>query len=93
MTGAACLSALAALPALSAPLFRLPAQAQAADPLPSWNEGATKQAIVKFVERVTSAGGADFVPPPERIATFDNDGTLWSEQPHRGVAATVDRII
>jgi phosphoserine phosphatase len=55
--------------------------ARAADPLPSWNEGAPKQAITTFVEKVTKPGSADFVPPAERIATFDNDGTLWSEQP------------
>ncbi len=53
-----------------------------ADPLPSWNDGATRQAIVGFVERVTKEGGADFVPVAERIAVFDNDGTLWSEQPY-----------
>lgn len=53
----------------------------AADPLPSWNAGATKSAILSFVERVTDAGGVDYVPPSERIAVFDNDGTLWSEQP------------
>ncbi len=51
------------------------------DPLPSWNEGATKQSIVDFVTRVTDEGSPDFVPAPERIATFDNDGTLWAEQP------------
>jgi haloacid dehalogenase-like hydrolase len=51
------------------------------DPLPSWNEGASKQAIVEFVDRVTRQGGPDFVPPAERIATFDNDGTLWCEHP------------
>ena len=50
-------------------------------PLPSWNEGATKSAILDFVARVTNEGGADFVPPARRIATFDNDGTLWCEQP------------
>ena len=55
--------------------------AQAADPLPSWNEGSTKQSILTFVEKVTTPGTPDFVPPPERIAVFDNDGTLWSEQP------------
>lgn len=55
--------------------------AQAADPLPSWNDGASKQAIVKFVERVTREGSPDFVALPERIATFDNDGCLWAEQP------------
>ena len=49
--------------------------------LPSWNDGAARKAIIGFVERVTKPGGADFVPVPERIATFDNDGTLWSEQP------------
>ena len=53
----------------------------AQDPLPSWNDTAPKQAIVAFVERVTHQGSPDFVSPPERIATFDNDGTLWSEQP------------
>ncbi|KQO86038.1 haloacid dehalogenase [Methylobacterium sp. Leaf90] len=51
------------------------------DPLPSWNEGPTKQAIVAFVTDVTREGSPDFVPPAERIATFDNDGTLWIEQP------------
>ncbi|MDO6385938.1 HAD family phosphatase [Uliginosibacterium sp. 31-12] len=55
--------------------------AHAADPLPSWNEGASKQAILQFVEKVTQEGSPDFVPLPQRIATFDNDGTLWSEQP------------
>lgn len=53
----------------------------AEDPLPSWNDTAPKKAIVAFVEKVTDERGADFVPIPERIATFDNDGTLWSEQP------------
>jgi len=52
-----------------------------ADPLPSWNDGAAKKAILDFVRRVTQQGGPDFVPPAERIATFDNDGTLWSEKP------------
>jgi phosphoglycolate phosphatase-like HAD superfamily hydrolase len=50
-------------------------------PLPSWNDGAAKKSITDFVERVTKQGGPDFVPPAERIATFDNDGTLWSEKP------------
>ena len=54
---------------------------RAADPLPSWNDGPAKTAIVEFVTKVTTAGSPDFVPVPERIATFDNDGTLWSEQP------------
>lgn len=51
------------------------------DPLPSWNDGATKQAIVDFVTAVTDDDGDDYVAPSDRIATFDNDGTLWSEQP------------
>jgi hypothetical protein len=54
---------------------------RAADPLPSWNDTAAKKAIITFVEKVTKQGSADFVPVPERIATFDNDGTLWCEQP------------
>jgi hypothetical protein len=53
----------------------------AADSLPSWNDGAAKQAIITFVEKVTKEGSPDFVPVSERIATFDNDGTLWAEQP------------
>jgi phosphoglycolate phosphatase-like HAD superfamily hydrolase len=55
--------------------------AKAADPLSSWNDGPAKRSIVAFVERVTRTGSPDFVPAPERIATFDNDGTLWCEQP------------
>ena len=55
--------------------------AWAADPLPSWNDGQAKQSIVAFVEKVTKAGSPNFVPVAERIATFDNDGTLWAEQP------------
>lgn len=51
------------------------------DPLRSWNDGPIKTAIVDFIARVTMQGGRDYVPPPERIATFDNDGTLWCEQP------------
>jgi phosphoserine phosphatase len=53
----------------------------AAEPLPSWNDTAPKKAIVAFVERVTKPGSPDFLPVAERIATFDNDGTLWAEQP------------
>ena len=55
--------------------------AHAADSLPSWNNGAAKKSVVEFVEKVTREGGAEFVPPAERIAVFDNDGTLWAEQP------------
>jgi hypothetical protein len=51
------------------------------DVLASWNDGATKSAVVDFVARVTKEGGTDYVPPADRVATFDNDGTLWCEQP------------
>jgi phosphoglycolate phosphatase-like HAD superfamily hydrolase len=57
------------------------ALARAADALPSWNEGAAKSAIVGFVERVTRQNGNEYVAPAKRIAVFDNDGTLWVEQP------------
>ena len=57
-----------------------PAFAQT-DPLPSWNGGAAKTAIIEFVTKVTTEGGPAFVKPAERVATFDNDGTLWAEQP------------
>src|SRR5262245_34549470 len=66
---------------------------QLANPLPSWSDGPTKKAIVTFVTRVTTPGGAEFVPVPERIAVFDNDGTLWSEQPmYIQLAFTLDRV-
>jgi hypothetical protein len=85
------LSAFAALPVLS-----ISASAQTAasgDMLPSWNEGATKQAILNFVAAVTREGSADFVPPAERIATFDNDGTLWVEHPmYTQLAFGLDRV-
>jgi phosphoglycolate phosphatase-like HAD superfamily hydrolase len=69
----------------------LPATAQ--DPLPSWNDGASKTAIVDFVGKVTRQGGPDYVPPAERIATFDNDGTLWAEQPlYVQLAFALDRV-
>jgi hypothetical protein len=55
--------------------------ARAQEPLPSWNDGAAKQAIVEFVKKTTTEGSLQFVPPAERIATFDQDGTLWVEQP------------
>ena len=55
--------------------------AAADDPLPSWNDGATKQSIIEFVTKVIAEGGPDYVKPEERVATFDNDGTLWIEQP------------
>ena len=62
-------------------VFLAAATAQAADPLPSWNVGKSKQAIIQFVEDVTKEGGPHYVPPESRIATFDNDGTLWVEYP------------
>ncbi len=55
--------------------------ATTADPLPSWNDGPAKQAILSFVAKVTDEGSPDFLPPAERIAVYDNDGTLWPENP------------
>src|SRR5262245_2842063 len=64
-----------------------------ADPLPSWNDGAAKKGFVDFVARTTAQGGPDFVPPAERISVFDNDGTLWAEQPmYFQLAFALDRI-
>jgi hypothetical protein len=84
------LSTLAMLPMLSASLR--PARAQS-DPLSSWNDGATKQSITDFVARVTREGGPDFVPADQRVATFDNDGTLWCEQPmYVQLAFVLDRV-
>jgi phosphoglycolate phosphatase-like HAD superfamily hydrolase len=57
------------------------ASAQAGDPLPSWNDGSTKHGIIEFVQATTTQGAPTFVPPAERIATFDQDGTLWVEHP------------
>ncbi|MDB5650131.1 MAG: haloacid dehalogenase, partial [Hyphomicrobiales bacterium] len=69
------------------------AHAQNVDPLPSWNEGHTKQSIVDFVNAVTSEGSSEFIAPSERIATFDNDGTLWPEQPmYVQLAFALDRV-
>ena len=63
------------------------------DPLPSWNDGPARQAIVAFVAKVTREGTAGYVPPAERIAVFDNDGTLWSEQPvYVQLAFALDRV-
>src|SRR5262245_59667459 len=69
-------------------------QALAADdPLPSWNDTAPKKTLITFVQNVTRVGGPQFVPVAERIATFDNDGTLWVEQPvYVQVAFAIDRI-
>src|SRR5438034_1326689 len=66
---------------------------QAQDPLPSWNDGPAKQAIVDFVKATTETGGANFVAPEERIATFDQDGTLWVEHPmYSQVMYCLDRV-
>jgi hypothetical protein len=63
------------------------------DPLPSWNDGATKKSITDFVARVTTQSGPDFVPVEQRVATFDNDGTLWVEQPmYVQMAFALDRV-
>ena len=67
--------------------------AAAQDPLPSWNDGDAKKAIVEFVTKVTAEGSTDFVPTVERVATFDNDGTLWVEQPmYTQLAFALDRV-
>jgi phosphoglycolate phosphatase-like HAD superfamily hydrolase len=86
------LSALTAMPVLTGLLRTNSALAQA-DPLPSWNDGAAKSSITEFVARVTAQGGPDFVPPDQRIAVFDNDGTLWIEQPmYVQLAFVFDRV-
>ena len=73
-----------------------PAGAAATSPdpvLPSWHDGAARTAILSFVDRVTREGGPDFVRPAERIAVFDNDGALWSEQPmYVQLAFSIDRV-
>ena len=77
--------------ALIATSWAAPGIAQ--DLLPSWNDTAPRKAIVSYVERVTKQGSPDFVPGPERIATFDNDGTLWAEQPlYFQLLFAIDRV-
>jgi hypothetical protein len=90
----ALLTTAAALSVSIGPAFPIVEQAGAqTDPLPSWNDGAAKQAITAFVARVTRQSGPDFVPPAERIATFDNDGTLWVEHPmYTQLAFALDRV-
>ena len=67
--------------------------ARAADPLASWNDGPAKSRIIGFVQAVTDKSGKDYVPPAERIAVFDNDGTLWSEQPaYFQLLFAIDRV-
>ncbi len=80
------ISALLILTLSAAPAF-------AADPLSSWNDGASKKVILQFVSDITNKSGSKFIPPAERIATFDNDGTLWSEQPmYFQLAFAIDRV-
>ena len=87
-----CLLALARRAAFSA-LALLASAAAVAQPLPSWNEGPAKARILAFVQAVTDKSGKDFVPPAERIAVFDNDGTLWCEQPmYVQLAFVIDRV-
>src|SRR5262245_3593778 len=63
------------------------------DPLPSWNDGPARRALIDFVTRVTTAGSPAFVAPAERIAVFDNDGTLWAEQPaYFQLLFAIDRV-
>lgn len=81
------------LPAVIASAVLLSTPSLAGEPLPSWNDTAPRQAIVAFVERVTDPHSRDFVSPPERIAVFDNDGTLWAEQPlYFQLAFALDRV-
>jgi len=76
---------------LAAALAAMPTRA--AEPLPSWNDGPSKKAILDFVAKATKDGSPDFVPPAERVAVFDNDGTLWAEQPvYFQVAFALDRV-
>ena len=88
-------SGLALLPVASGASFSTAAQAQvtAGAPLASWNDGAAKQAIIDFVRATTDQGSPKFVPPEERIATFDQDGTLWVEHPiYSQVVYCLDRV-
>jgi phosphoglycolate phosphatase-like HAD superfamily hydrolase len=89
------LSTLAALPILSAPIVAISAQAQTAtgDPLPSWNDGPAKQAIIAFTKETTDPASSKFVPREARIATFDQDGTLWVEHPmYTQLVYCLDRV-
>src|SRR5215467_379070 len=95
LTRRGIVSGLALLPALSGALRASLAQALAplAAPLPSWNDGPTRQAILDFVRATTDQGSPKFVPPEDRIATFDQDGTLWVEHPiYSQVVYCLDRV-
>src|SRR5689334_11862355 len=89
------ISGLAALPTLGQTLFPSFAQAQSSQsaPLASWNDGPAKQAIIDFVRATTDQSGQKFVPAEDRVATFDQDGTLWVEQPmYTQVIYCMDRV-
>jgi phosphoserine phosphatase len=80
--------------ALALGIAHAPAWGQATDPLPSWNDGPAKQAILEFVRATTEAGSPDFVAPEARLATFDQDGTLWVEHPvYSQVVFALDRVV
>jgi phosphoglycolate phosphatase-like HAD superfamily hydrolase len=92
MSRRSVLTAAAALPLLSLPHIRISA-AQAVDPLPSWNNGMAKETIIGFVQATVDKGSRTFVPPEARIATFDQDGTLWVEHPmYTQVLYCLDRV-
>jgi hypothetical protein len=92
-TKATTRTALFTVAILAATLVAAVRPSTAQDQLPSWNDGASKKAIVEFVGKVTRQGGPDFVRPAERIATFDNDGCLWAEQPfYFQLAFAIDRV-
>jgi phosphoglycolate phosphatase-like HAD superfamily hydrolase len=89
--GCARSPAPSSVPGITTPVA--PTEPKPVDALPSWNDGEPQRAIVGFVERVTREGGPDFVSPEERIAVFDNDGTLWSEQPtYNQFTFAMDRV-
>lgn len=90
---APCLAAAVAMLAAHVVPARRAADGPAPDPLPSWNDGAAKKALLDFVTRVSDKKGPDYVPPAARVATFDNDGTLWCEQPmYVQVLFVLDRV-
>src|SRR5215470_17452241 len=79
--------------AISSLLSGAAAAQPAGDSLPSWNDGAAKKALVEFVQATTTQGSPKFVPPAERVATFDQDGTLWVEHPmYSQVVYCFDRV-
>jgi hypothetical protein len=89
----ALFGALTLLATLSLPIGSDLTLAQGTDPLPSWNDGAAKQAILDFVKATTDRSSPDFVPPGQRIASFDQDGTLWVEHPmYTQVIYCLDRV-